>query len=342
MKERNVDSQATEAVAAAWIIKRQADDWSEADESQLNRWLAESVAHRVAYIRLDTVWRDTERLKALGAGVPRGTIPPPKQRNDARDRKATLIQTLRYRGDIRWSRWGVAAALAFAMITGVTWYSSKARATDYATGVGQLKTIVLADGSQVTLNTESHISVLMHADERQINLVAGEVYFNVTKDRSRPFVIRVADKQVTAVGTEFSVRREAEDMQVLVTVGRVSLASISAGMVRDPTFVEAGTLAQTMKSKILTRRVSDAEQEQLLSWQNGFVFFRDTGLTDAVTELNRYRKQKIVIADSSIASIRIGGRFRSTNAEAFLALLQERFPVVVEEHGTSIVLKRRP
>jgi transmembrane sensor len=77
MKERILDSEAIEAAAATWIIKRQADDWSEAKESRLNLWLAKSLAHRVAYIRLDTVWRNTERLKVLGVGVPTGTIPPP-------------------------------------------------------------------------------------------------------------------------------------------------------------------------------------------------------------------------------------------------------------------------
>ena len=78
-------SQAIEAAAASWVVRRQADDWSDAEEAQLTRWLMESVAHRVAYIRLDTVWRDTGRLKALGAGVPRGCIPPPKQRDGARN-----------------------------------------------------------------------------------------------------------------------------------------------------------------------------------------------------------------------------------------------------------------
>jgi transmembrane sensor len=88
MKERGVDSQQIEAAAAGWIIRRQADDWSDVDESQLNQWLAESVAHRVAYIRLDSVWRDTGRLRALGAGIPRGTIPPPKSHHGVAQRPA--------------------------------------------------------------------------------------------------------------------------------------------------------------------------------------------------------------------------------------------------------------
>jgi transmembrane sensor len=336
-----MNSQRIEAVAARWVIRRQAEHWSEAEESQLNEWLAQSVAHRVAYIRLDTVWVGTERLRALGAGVPTGTIPRPKQHDRAGNRSAALIRRLSDRWD-GWARWGAAAAVILAVVTGVTWYSSVARATDYATRVGQVKTFKLADGSQVVLDTDSHITVSIDGHARRIKLLAGEAYFKVANDRSRLFVVGVGATQITDVGTEFSVRRQAQEMRVFVTEGRVALASNSNGIMGEPTFVEAGTVAQTIKSKIVTRRVSDAEQEQLLSWQSGFVFFRDAELTEAVSELNRYRTQKIVVADPSLASLRVGGRFRATNAEAFLALLQERFPVVVEEHDTQILIKRRP
>jgi transmembrane sensor len=335
-----MNSQRIEAVAARWVIRRQAEDWSEAEESQLDEWLAQSVAHRVAYIRLQSVWVGIERLRAVGAGVPKGTIPLPKQHDGAICRNPALTQRLSNRW-ARWGRWGAAAALVLAVVTGVTWYSTVARA-DYATRVGQVKTFRLADGSQVILDTNSHIAVSIDEHARHIRLLAGEAYFKVANDRARPFVVGVGAAQITDVGTEFSVRRQAGEIRVLVTEGRVALASNNNGSLGDPIFVEAGSVAQTSKSKILTRRVSDTEQEQLLSWQSGLVFFRDAELSEAVNELNRYRTQKIVVADPSIASIRVGGRFRATNAEAFLALLQERFPVVVEANDTQILLKRRP
>jgi transmembrane sensor len=77
----------------------------------------------------------------------------------------------------------------------------------------------------------------------------------------------------------------------------------------------------------------------LLSWRDSFVEFRDTTLSDAVAEFNRYRVRKILIADPSIASVRISGKFRSGNAEAFLWLLQKGFPVTVEEQQEHTVLK---
>jgi transmembrane sensor len=81
--------------------------------------------------------------------------------------------------------------------------------------------------------------------------------------------------------------------------------------------------------------------EELTSWREGFVEFHDTTLTDAVAEFNRYRRRKLLIEDPSIASLRISGRFRSRNSEAFLWLLQRGFPVIVEEKTGHVVLKRR-
>jgi transmembrane sensor len=87
--------------------------------------------------------------------------------------------------------------------------------------------------------------------------------------------------------------------------------------------------------------VSKAEAEQFLSWRGGFLTFRDTPLSDAVAQFNRFQVRKLVIEDPSLATIRIGGKFRTNNLSAFLSLLQQGFPVTVEETDDRIVLKRR-
>ncbi len=84
------------------------------------------------------------------------------------------------------------------------------------------------------------------------------------------------------------------------------------------------------------------KMEELLSWRTGFLEFHDMTLTDAVAAFNRYRTLKLSLADPSIASLRISGRFRSTNSEAFLWLLQQGFAVVAEEQPGGIILRRRP
>jgi transmembrane sensor len=100
--------------------------------------------------------------------------------------------------------------------------------------------------------------------------------------------------------------------------------------------------AKTVASEIVVSRTTPAQLEAVLSWRTGFVTFHDTELLEAVAEFNRYRVRKIEIVDPTIASLRIDGKFRSGNAEAFLWLLQQGFPVTLEERDGRTTLKRRP
>src|SRR5262245_6582884 len=77
LRRRSVDSETIEASAAEWVIRRSGETWSETDEERLASWLSESTLHRVAYLRLEAVWQEMARLKALGAGRPAGVVPPP-------------------------------------------------------------------------------------------------------------------------------------------------------------------------------------------------------------------------------------------------------------------------
>jgi transmembrane sensor len=227
-----------------------------------------------------------------------------------------------------------------ALTVGLYWVFFHVHSPDlYVTSVGDLQTVRLADGSVVTLNTNTRLRAYIRVSERLIEVDSGEAYFAVAKYPSRPFVIHVADKQLTAVGTEFSVRRELADVQVLVTAGRVQLTMSDKS--EAPRILDAGTLARTARSAVVIEPVSRAEAEQLLSWRSGFLSFNSTSLADAVTEFNRYQAHKLVLADPSLATIRIGGRFQTNHVEAFLSLLQQGFPIAVENNDDRILIKRR-
>ena len=200
-----------------------------------------------------------------------------------------------------------------------------------------MDTVPLADGSHVTLNTDSRIRVALEAKERRVDLDRGEAFFDVAKDPARPFIVQAGDKRVVAVGTQFSVRRDHNDIRVAVTEGKVRVEDASS-----PVVLTAGSVARTANTEVLVHEAAGAEVEELLSWRSGYVVFRDTALADAVAEFNRYNTRKIIIEDPAIAAIRIGGNFRSNNTDAFLWLLQSGFPVTVEETHDQVVLKRRP
>jgi transmembrane sensor len=337
-----MDSQAIEASAARWLAKREGAAWTESDQGELDAWLIESTLHRVAFIRLDTVWRHTARLRALGAGVPPGIVPSAGYWNIG-GRMGDTAAAGDFAATPLWRRWyGIAAALVLAVVGGAYFiFNPLQGVTRYATPLGGLETITLADGSRITLNTGTAVRVRFGHTRRAIDIDSGEVYFVVAKDPTRPFVVIVANEQVSAVGTQFSIRRASNETQIIVTDGRVQLTSARPGASPESLSLQAGTIAHARPANIQVEHASEAELDELLSWRDGFVVFRDTALADAVAEFNRYRAETILIGDPSIARVKISGKFRPGNTEAFLWLLQQGFPITVEQEKDHIVLKPR-
>lgn len=333
------DSAVIEAAAAEWFAKREGGNWNAADQACLDTWLEASTANRIAYIRLQAAWERAGRLTALGAGVSAGTIPPRDSWGFAaqypmRNAKVPALPSRRI-------GFAVAASLVIAVAIGLGWQFLADNAGSYATRVGAMSTVPLADGSKITLNTNSQIRVALNASERRIELSQGEAFFEVAKDAARPFIVTIADKRVIAVGTKFSIRRENDDIRVLVTEGRVKIEQAGASARTPETQLSAGSEARTAQAAVLVDQPAPSELEQLLSWRTGYIVFRDTNLADAVADFNRYTSRKIVIDDPAIANIRIGGNFRSDNADAFLSLIQSGFPVHVEQRGDRIILTKR-
>jgi transmembrane sensor len=360
------NSEQIEATAAAWFAKREGGNWSAADQAELDTWLDRATAHRIAFIRIATTWERAGRLAALGAGVPPGTIPPrdawgiaPIPQADSSTKAADELPTDALEPAMASSRGqgsgarptrvvgfskrlGLFAA-GLIVATGATavWYISKPHGTAYSTQIGAFASVPLSDGSHVTLNTDSQIHVAFSAGERVVKLDQGEAFFEVSKDRSRPFVVDMGNKRVTAVGTQFSVRRDGTEIRVLVTDGRVRIDRQDVPSGLGATQVAAGSQARTEGNSVLLDQPEPTQVEQLLSWRTGYLVFHETPLAEAITEFNRYSSRKIVIDDPTLGSLRIGGRFRSTDAEAFLWLLQNGFPITVAQRDDRISLTRR-
>jgi transmembrane sensor len=366
-------SEQIEEAAAQWFVRQQSGIWSAADQAEFEAWLGAATAHRIHYLRVSTTWDYAARLKALGAGVPVGSIPSRGSWGDARYFKGTAeppqapaprevaSSEVSARSRLRRAL-AVAASVGFLLVAAAIFNSRTDyfTAEHYTTKVGGLNNVPLADGSNVTLNTDSSIRVALAHDERRIRLEKGEAFFEVAKDRTKPFVVYAGDKRVVAVGTKFSVRRDGKEIQVVVTEGRVRLAEADekdASIVptegsnktrqsigepqRESIFLDAGAVAHASDSSIEVSQDTESNAARLLAWRTGYVAFQNTPLADAVTEFNRYITRKIVIEDPSIATIVVGGNFRFNNTTAFLDLLQTGFPVVVEMHEDRIALRAR-
>ncbi|MGJ7904389.1 FecR family protein, partial [Lysobacter sp. 1R34A] len=242
--------------------------------------------------------------------------------------------------------WRYAAAAMVALLGIASWWGWQRYAVveqaSYRTAMGDLSDVALADGSQATLSSDSRIEVALSRLERQVELQQGEVFFDVAKDARRPFAVVAGGRRVIAVGTRFSVRREGGDLRVVVTEGTVRLESEPVGGRRQPTSVlPAGSTAFASRSGVLVRIGSVEDAERQVDWRRGYLVFRDTPLSAAAAEFNRYNARKIVIGDAAAGELRVGGNFRWSNTEVFVRLLEQVTPVRVEHQPDRIVLHSR-
>ena len=184
--------------AAAWLVKRRDHgDWSDADQVQLDSWLAESPAHKIAYLRVDAAWKRADRLGALRR--PLAT-------------RSRFVPPLKF----------VAVGAAVAVVCGV-YLSTKLDAPSgktYVTGVGGHETLTLRDGSQIELNTSTVLRIEGNDAGRVVRLDKGEAYFQIVHSDTHPFVVIAGKHRITDLGTKFLVRRNDDSLRVALFQGQ--------------------------------------------------------------------------------------------------------------------------
>jgi transmembrane sensor len=261
MATERISREDAESAAAAWIARRDTPSW---DAKAFEGWLAESVSHRVAYYRLNAAWQEAGRLRILPCVDP-ATIEAPVDSSGADSPAISAPDLVNFSEGVqalagRSARqprpfalrtpWVLAASVLLGFgITMTAYRLERAPRERFSTVVGGLEAVPLADGSRVTLNTDSELQVSLEPRERVVSLDRGEAYFEVAKDKIRPFIVNVGPKRVIAVGTQFSVRRDGDSIQVIVTEGTVRMedrrARASRASTETPPSAQTATSAQT-------------------------------------------------------------------------------------------------
>jgi len=224
----------------------------------------------------------------------------------------------------------------------------------YVTHVGRVTRITLQDGSSVALNTDSRISVRFTGQRREVELVHGEALFDVVRHPDWPFVVRAGAAAIHAVGTKLSVRlRENDATDILVLEGGVDIDRVREPEFKRVTYVGqasplaltafAGELISVNSATVLNRmELTPAALTRRTAWADGWLWFAKEPLPDALAEFNRYHRQRLVLVDPALTGLEIGGRFRSTDLDSFIATLEHSFnirriPSVVHDDGVDII-----
>lgn len=199
----------------------------------------------------------------------------------------------------------------------------------------------LPDGSIVELNKGTQIAIRYTGQQRRVDLLSGEAYFEVAKNPHRPFIVSARGIAVTAVGTAFNVKLAEESLEVMVTHGRVKMDSsalvktselshapeplvfapeLGAGQRSHVSFASRAMLPEVAE-------ITEAEVDQELAWKHQVLEFVGRPLGEIVQEFNHYNTRKIMIVDQGLRDTEITATFRSYNLDGFVRLLELTCPV---------------
>ncbi|WP_338584807.1 FecR family protein [Pseudomonas sp. MAG733B] len=300
---------AQEQAALAWLSLLH-DQPSSGDQANFSQWLKADPAHAEAYARAQVLWELSE--------VPARTL----AEEDAFALQGYLNAMNRSRrSSVR--RWSGALAMAACLLLMISlgsgfqplrWIDDLG--ADYVSAPGEIRTVMLADKSQVTLDADSAIAVDFSGGERHVQVRRGAGFFSVTHT-GEPFVVDAEKGQARVLGTQFEVRLQPHGAQVTVLSGRVG---VTADKNAELQILTAGQ--QVAYGNGSAEKLHAVDSEAQLAWRQGWLNYYKATLADVVQDLGRYFPGRIVLLNDELAQRRVSGSFPSKNPQAVLSSLQ--------------------
>jgi transmembrane sensor len=303
------------------IATAAADWWSRlelgtADLDAFNRWRESDPAHAIAFARVQATW---ESLQHHGADVEAQSV----ERSSRR----------------RFLRNAVAAAAVGAVGAAGLLYTSRAMAWSRAsTAVGEFRRVRLPDSSLLELNTDTSVSWRFNEHVRNLRVEQGEIAMELAT--GAPITLTVAMATLSLSPGSFNARLIAGRIGLSVLQGRAT-ASVLRDGVSQTAAVESGQSAEWGVGLATIQPTTAATRERLTAWRNGSVVFDDEPLAAAVAEYNRYLSRKIVVGDPVLATMRVGGRFATSDPTAFLHAVSVALDADIRREAGSIQIVRK-
>lgn len=310
---------------ASRLLARLNSDPSPEDEAEICAWVEADPKHGVAFARAEAAWEEAERLKSAAADV---TLPPLAQ-IVSEEQQRRLSRNIMIVAAVAVTLFIIAAVVTIHTFSGVNRYETR---------IGQMRDIALTDGSTLHLNSDSEAEVRFTGNGRKVRVLKGEASFDVAHDPSRPFEVEARSAIIRAVGTAFNVRLRPSLVELTVTRGAARVRCATG----TPHMVEAGRGAIIQPRNIALTTLGSRIVGQRIAWRDRIVELDGETVEQAAGEFNRYRTAPILIGDTRVSSLRIGGRFRTTDSREFLSALQLSLPVrVVDGEDGSVMLLYR-
>jgi len=334
------------------LLAQRASEWhqvlenaSESQRAEFVAWLKQSPLHIQEY--LETVYTDRvlkhidgeriEDVETLVAHVAPLVVPLTDKPNATSPKGRPKRRAI--------SLAAAAVAALCVLLLPLVFRSFEAK-LEYATAVGEQRTIQLADSSIVTLNADSQIQLRLDQTHRDVELLRGEALFKVAHDASRPFTVQTKTAIVQAVGTQFNVYERPDGTRVSVLEGRVKITPLGkgTGAANAPNGTEslgAGQEAQVASDGTIQRNPK-ADVMRTVAWRERRLIFDNVPLEDIVYEFNRYNRTiHLTLEGVPLGSRHYNGVFDAADPDSLAELLSREPDLTVERRNGEIIIRKQ-
>lgn len=335
--------------AAHWWVVLDGEDVSAAEQREFGEWIARSPERVEAYLRTTILMRALEarglRWPDVSAEVliSEAASAPPEPQAISPEARSVPLRTNSTK-TMRRKLLPVALAASFVAVVIAT--SLLVTGSErYRTAQGEQRSVVLDDGSVVTLNTASRVEVDLSKSRRLVRLTEGEALFDVAHDAARPFDVETGGATIRAVGTRFNVDSRSTGTTITVVEGQVAViprdaaAGSSRGAVGSPARrgdtadAPSGSaqkpimLAAAQRLTINDSRLGQPETVANLAaatvWVQRQLIFDRRPLAEVAAEFNRYNRDAIVIEDEKLRNEQVTGVFQANDTASFVTFLTQ-------------------
>ncbi|MET4701422.1 transmembrane sensor [Constrictibacter sp. MBR-5] len=309
-----------EAEAAEWVVRLEAGPLDRAERRSFEAWRRRGPAHEAALAYARQTWDAMAELGPLVAdgAAARGdgsavapTVPGARARAVSRRRVSR-----------RWVWRAAAASVLLAAGLGAVEVADPLTAlrADHSTAPGEIRSVSLPDGSTAELGSDTAIAVAFDDRRRTVRLLRGEAVFTVAAaPDTSAFAVTAAGGEARALGTRFLVRTEDDGADVAVLLHSVAVAPPeTAGSGHAVVLTEGQAVGYSRSGLGPVRSVDPA---RVAAWRRGRIVFDGAPLVEAVAELSRYRRGRILVLDPALAARRVSGVFRIDDVDGAVAMI---------------------
>jgi len=314
-------------IKASYWVREETKNGTLKNNTAFNLWINEDPNHKIAY---DEEKKLLFQINALPQNFLDELKNEVKSNRQKREKKKYYFKTI--------SSVAIAACTLLVLYFSVI-YENIIFSQKYIAKNKIQNDIVLPDDSKVFLDTNTNITVIYYAKRREVFLSRGKAVFDVSSNKTRPFIIKTDRVQVKVLGTKFEVIDTDDAIQVNVKEGTVRVSNPN----RHDNMIALVTKGKSLSLDKYLNRISlqDTDITQIANWSTGKLSFTQNSIKDILEEFSKYIDINISIQNDKISQLPVSGNFNAYQFDDFLSVLPLIHPIKIVKKDGEIIIKEK-